>query len=97
MWFNNADELFTTHCSFFQTEAKCLQELDQLLQEEKLAGVPVLVFANKQDLVTAAPARDVASTLCLDKLRDRAWNIQGCSALTSEGLEVYNALFMISL
>ena len=64
------------------------QELEQLLEEDKLAGVPVLVFANKQDLVTAAPARDVASTLCLDRLRDRPWNIQGCSALTNEGLEV---------
>ena len=64
------------------------QELEQLLEEEKLAGVPVLVFANKQDLVTAASARDVAGCLCLDQLRDRAWNIQGCSALTGEGLEV---------
>ena len=64
------------------------QELEQLLEEEKLAGVPVLVFANKQDLVTAASSRDVADALCLDKLRDRSWNIQACSALTSEGLEV---------
>ena len=69
------------------------QELEQLLEEEKLAGVPVLVFANKQDLVTAASSRDVADALCLDKLRDRSWNIQACSALTSEGLEVCSLSF----
>jgi ADP-ribosylation factor-like protein 3 len=34
-------------------------ELNQLLEEEKLAGVPVLVFANKQDLLNAAPAGEV--------------------------------------
>ena len=64
-----------------------------MLEEEKLAGVPVLVFANKQDLVTAATSRDVADALCLDKLRDRSWNIQACSALTSEGLEVCSFSF----
>lgn len=34
-------------------------ELNQLLEEEKLAGVPLLVFANKQDLLNAAPAGEV--------------------------------------
>ena len=28
-------------------------ELNQLLDEEKLAGVPLLIFANKQDLMNA--------------------------------------------
>jgi signal recognition particle receptor subunit beta len=28
-------------------------ELSQLLEEEKLKGVPVLIFANKQDLANA--------------------------------------------
>jgi ADP-ribosylation factor-like protein 3 len=34
-------------------------ELAALLQEEKLAGVPVLVLANKQDLATASAPDDV--------------------------------------
>lgn len=34
-------------------------ELNLLLEEEKLAGVPILVFANKQDLLTAVPAKEV--------------------------------------
>ena len=36
-------------------------ELNELLQEEKLAGVPLLVFANKQDLLNAAQADEVLS------------------------------------
>jgi ADP-ribosylation factor-like protein 3 len=34
-------------------------ELSNLLEENKLAGVPLLVFANKQDLVTALPPDEV--------------------------------------
>ena len=36
-----------------------VQELSELLQDEKLAGVPVLVFANKQDLDLAMPPDEV--------------------------------------
>ncbi len=36
------------------------QELHELLQEEKLAGVPVLIYANKQDLRLARKASDVS-------------------------------------
>ena len=39
-------------------------ELNSLLEEDSLAGVALLVFANKNDLLTAAEASEV---------RDRAW------------------------
>ena len=64
------------------------QELAELLDEEKLSGVPVLIFANKQDLLTAAPASEIAEGLNLHTIRDRMWQIQSCSALTSEGIQV---------
>lgn len=35
------------------------QELMELLEEEKLKGVPVLVYANKQDLQNAVKASEV--------------------------------------
>lgn len=35
------------------------QELGELLQETKLQKVPLLIFANKQDLVTALPGDEV--------------------------------------
>ncbi|KAI2658336.1 ADP-ribosylation factor-like protein 3 [Labeo rohita] len=63
------------------------QELAELLDEEKLSGVPVLVFANKQDLLTAAPASEIAEGLNLHTIRDRVWQIQSCSALTGEGVQ----------
>lgn len=35
------------------------EELHNLLQESKLSGVPLLVFANKQDLTNALPGDEV--------------------------------------
>ena len=61
-------------------------ELKSLLEEEKLGGVTLLVWANKQDVKGAMPARDIATRLALDEVRDRKWQIQGCSAKTGEGL-----------
>lgn len=40
-----------------------LQELEELLSEEKLSGVPMLVFANKQDLLGAQPPDEVTNNL----------------------------------
>lgn len=65
-----------------------LQELAELLEEETLATVPLLVFANKQDLMTAAPASELAESLRLHTIRDRMWQVQACSALTAEGIQV---------
>jgi len=62
-------------------------ELGELLDEEKLSGVPVLIFANKQDLLNAAPAAEIAEGLNLHSIRDRQWQIQPCSAFTSEGVK----------
>ncbi len=36
-------------------------ELQALLEEEKLAGVPVLIFANKKDLMNAMSPDEVRS------------------------------------
>ncbi|XP_054698111.1 ADP-ribosylation factor-like protein 3 isoform X1 [Grus americana] len=63
------------------------QELAELTEEESLMGVPLLVFANKQDLVTAAPAAEIAEGLSLHTYRDREWQIQACSALSGEGVQ----------
>ncbi|XP_004409618.1 PREDICTED: ADP-ribosylation factor-like protein 3-like [Odobenus rosmarus divergens] len=64
-----------------------VQELAELLEEEKLSCVPVLTFANKQDLLTVAPASEIAEGLNLRTIRDRIWQIQSCSALTGEGVQ----------
>lgn len=64
------------------------QELAELTEDESLTGVPLLVFANKQDLVTAASAAEIAEGLNLHTYRDREWQIQACSALSGEGVQV---------
>ena len=63
------------------------EELSQLLEEDQMNGVPLLVLANKQDLVNALSAKDVAEGLNLFSIRERPWQIQPCSAKTGEGLK----------
>ena len=54
--------------------------------EEGLASVPLLVYANKQDLQFALEAEEVLNKLGLMDIQGRTWNIQACSALTKEGM-----------
>lgn len=60
----------------------------ELLDEDKLINVPLLIFANKQDLMNAAPPSEIAEGLQLHTVRDRQWQIQACSAVTMEGVKV---------
>lgn len=62
-------------------------ELFKLMAEAQLAGVPVLIFANKQDLETAADPDEIAGLLNLPSIKDRPWKIQKCSAKFGDGLE----------
>uniref|UniRef100_A0A671RBA3 ADP-ribosylation factor-like protein 3 n=1 Tax=Sinocyclocheilus anshuiensis TaxID=1608454 RepID=A0A671RBA3_9TELE len=64
-----------------------LLELAELLDEEKLNMVPLLIFANKQDMMMAATAAEITESLNLHTIRDRIWQIQSCSALTTEGVQ----------
>ncbi len=66
-------------------EAKA--ELESLLKEDDLKTVPLLVFANKQDLTFALSAEEVMEKLALGIIKDRVWQIQACSAVTKEGIQ----------
>ena len=50
--------------------------LQELLCEDKLVGVPILVYANKQDLIGSATAAQIAEGLSLHRIKDRVWQIQ---------------------
>ncbi len=63
------------------------EALNELLADDKLAGVPVLIFANKQDLLNALSAENIAETLKLHAIRDRQWQIQACSCKDGNGLQ----------
>lgn len=59
-----------------------------MLDEDELKGVPLLVFANKQDLPEAMKADDVSKELGLaGGEKDRPWSLQGSCATTGEGLD----------
>ena len=47
------------------------QELDIMLQEEELKGVPVLILANKQDLPGAMNEQEIYSGLGLPNIKNR--------------------------
>lgn len=65
---------------------ECAKELSVLLKEKKLTGVPLLVFANKQDLVSSLSQDEIAESLGLLEIEDRAYQIASCSGKTGEGL-----------
>ena len=62
------------------------KELYSILQQPELSGVPLCIYANKQDLNLALSADEILEELDLDKVVDRNWTIIACSALTKQGL-----------
>jgi ADP-ribosylation factor-like protein 1 len=59
-----------------------------MLSEEELAGVPLLVFCNKQDVEGALKPEDISEQLGLaggEKGRD--WSVRGSCAIKGEGIE----------
>ncbi|XP_050310236.1 ADP-ribosylation factor-like protein 3 [Anthonomus grandis grandis] len=61
-------------------------ELYELLSDDKLRNVPLLVYANKQDLPGSLTAADIAQALGLPTIKDRNWQIQACSAVKGTGV-----------
>ena len=47
------------------------QELELMLQEEELRGVPVLILANKQDLPNAMNEQEICNGLGLTNIQNR--------------------------
>ncbi|CAF4410479.1 unnamed protein product [Rotaria sp. Silwood2] len=62
------------------------EELFHMLQCEELRTASVLIFANKQDIKDAMSSAEISKHLCLTSIKDQAWHIQSCCALTGEGL-----------
>jgi signal recognition particle receptor subunit beta len=63
-------------------------ELLTMLSEDELKSVPVLVFANKQDVPGALKPGDISDKLGLaGGEKGREWSVRGSCALKGEGLE----------
>ena len=86
------DYFEATDCLMYvvdSTDARRLEETHMTFIDviANIPKVPVLVFANKQDLANAKTPAHIAEALLLTECRDRKWQIQGCSAKTGDGLE----------
>ncbi|XP_046374946.1 ADP-ribosylation factor-like protein 5B [Haliotis rubra] len=62
------------------------EELTKMMHHEDLRKTSVLVFANKQDIKGCMSAAEISQQLSLTSIKDHVWHIQGCCALTGEGL-----------
>lgn len=71
------------------------EELDYVLEDENMHGVPFVIIANKQDLPNAMNCAEIAHKLNLNKFSSRnKWFIQSACAITGEG--IYEAMKQMS-
>lgn len=61
-------------------------ELGLLMDNDQLKGVPLLVFANKQDVPRSMSGDDIIRKLELPTITNRRWFVQESSAIDDEGL-----------
>lgn len=90
IWENYFDE---AHAVFFVVDAadterfsEARRELENLLSDSRLTGVPVMVAANKQDLEEACDPTEVATKLGISGIQSRALAVHGVSGLNLTGL-----------
>lgn len=81
-------QIYVIDCSDHLRLVEAGDELFELLGDVHLKNVPLLIFANKQDRSDAMIASDIAKTIGLNKLMERTWQIQPCSAIDGTGVKV---------
>lgn len=64
-------------------------ELHRMVNEEELKNIPVLIFANKQDLPNVLSIAEIQEKMNLSKLDSTKtkWSIQAAAATKKEGIE----------
>ncbi|XP_042328515.1 ADP-ribosylation factor 6-like [Sceloporus undulatus] len=86
-YYTNTDGLVfmvdSVDCERFE-EARL--ELEALVNARDMEGVPVVLLANKQDLPGAWPPMEVAEKMGLRKMPGKWWHVQGCCAVSGEGI-----------
>ena len=69
------------------TTTSLFRALKYLLTNDKLANIPMLLWANKQDLLNAMTPSEIVHALDLQLIKDRSFQVIGCSTRNKEGLE----------
>lgn len=83
---NNDAIIFVVDCADETRLDTAREELTKLLNHDELRSSALLVFANKQDLPDAIPTRQLVERLRLSEVSNREWYVQGCSAITGDGI-----------
>ncbi len=83
---NNDAVVFVVDSSDRERLAEAREELHAVMADDRLRHATLLVLANKQDLPHAVSTANVTDALDITKLRQNRWFIQGCCAMTGDGL-----------
>lgn len=83
---DTAGLLFAIDCWDRRRLDEARRELERVLKNEHLRGLPVVVLANKQDKEGSVTATELTEMLNLKMCSDRDWFIQPCSGKTGAGL-----------
>ncbi|XP_014676189.1 PREDICTED: ADP-ribosylation factor-like [Priapulus caudatus] len=67
--------------------------LHRMMTDRDMIGVPIVVFANKQDIQDAMDPAHIMTKLDVKSLQSQ-WHVQGTSAITGEG--IYEGLDVLS-
>ncbi|XP_017142674.1 ADP-ribosylation factor-like protein 3 isoform X3 [Drosophila miranda] len=87
-YFANTDVLiYVIDCTDRARLPEAGSELFEMLMDNRLKQVPLLVFANKQDMPDAMTASEVAERMNLVQLQGRTWEIKACTAVNGTGLK----------
>lgn len=60
--------------------------IETVLSEEELKNMPLLIWANKQDLASAMSKTEIIDALALQTIGDRQWHVELCEACSGGGL-----------
>lgn len=82
---NTQGLIFVVDSSDLQRIKEAADELHMQLEEDDLKGVPVLVFANKQDLPRAMSVGEITEALRLSGVQ-QPWLVQPSCAVSGAGL-----------
>ena len=84
-YYSNTDAIiFVVDSSAVERLTEAKEELFKMLENEELKYLPILIYANKQDIAKIT-TEEIANRLELKKL-DRPWKVQGASASSGKGL-----------
>uniref|UniRef100_A0A674JAB3 ADP ribosylation factor 5 n=1 Tax=Terrapene triunguis TaxID=2587831 RepID=A0A674JAB3_9SAUR len=94
-YFQNTQGLiFVVDSNDREREQESADELQKMLQEDKLRDAVLLVFANKQDIPNAMAVSELTDKLGLQTLRSRTWYVPAMCATQGTGL--YDGLDWLS-